>query len=148
MSATVVRFAQKSVSWPMTAHAAAALRAEIRSLEDELAALRAGTSRVACSERLAGVAVQRLGALRDVLDRARITSRPDVVVIGRRVTIETDDDESARFRLVLPADGDPDRGWLGADTPLGMALLERRAGDRCTVLAPGGTWEARIVDVG
>ena len=69
------------------------------------------------------------------------------MIIGRRVTIELDDTESARFRLVLPADGDPERGWIGADSPLGAALLERRAGDRITVQAPGGPWEARVIDV-
>lgn len=147
MPALTVRRAQPSVCWPMTAQAAAALETEIQSVEAELAALRTRSSRGDGGAGLVAAAIQRLGDLQAVLGLARITDAPDTALIGRRVSIETDDGEKARFWLVLPADGDPDRGWIGADSPLGIALLERRVGDRTTVLAPGGTWEARVVDV-
>jgi len=132
----------------MTVQAAAALATEIQSVEAELAALRTRSSRADGSAVLVAAAIQRLRDLQAVLGLARITDEPETVLIGRRVTIETDDGEQARFWLVLPADGDPDRGWIGADSPLGMALLDRRVGAQITVPAPGGAWEARVVDVG
>lgn len=148
MPAVTVRHARPSACWPMTAQTAAALATEVRSVEADLAALRTRSPGGDGSAGLVAAAIQRLGDLQAVLGLARITDEPGTVLIGRRVTIETDDGERARFWLVLPADGDPDRGWIGADSPLGMALLDRRLGDRITVLAPAGAWGARVVDVG
>lgn len=147
MPVDAVRPAGAVAAWPMTVQAAAALASEIRSAEDELAALRDGRAGMATSARLVAAVLARLGALRAVLGYAVITDAPDVVVIGRQVTVDADDGETTRFRIVLPADGDPDRGWLGADSPLGLALLGRRAGDRILVPAPAGPWGARVVDV-
>jgi transcription elongation GreA/GreB family factor len=38
-------------------------------------------------------------------------------------------------------------GTVSPESPLGSALIGRRAGDNVEVRAPSGTWKARIVSV-
>lgn len=139
--------------WPITVAAKVALEAEIRSLEaelaradddvtigahaDELAVRRAGRARSA----------QRLDGLRALVDDIRVEAEDGLAVIGRRVAIVDDEDVSSTYALVLPGDGDPSRGWLSIDSPVGLAVMGCRAGDRAIVRAPGGDWPILVVAV-
>lgn len=139
--------------WPLTAAAKDALDAEIRSLEDELAA----DSRLQAS----GVhdsgpalvrldrarATRRLEQLRALAEDVRIEADADAAIIGRRVTIVDDERLEATYALVLPGEGDPSRGWLSVDSPVGLAVLGRQAGDEALVRAPGGDWPITVVGV-
>ena len=40
--------------------------------------------------------------------------------------------------LVLPGDGDPSRGLISADSPLGWAILNCRPGNIAEIDAPAG----------
>jgi transcription elongation GreA/GreB family factor len=92
-------------------------------------------------------ALRRLGTLRAIAEQAVVGDEPGVAIIGRRVTIRDADGVETTYALVLPGDGDPTRGWVSADSPLGAAVTGRRAGDEVEVVAPAGSWRATVTGV-
>ena len=82
-----------------------------------------------------------------MLAAAEIADEPGIVAIGRRVRLREAGHSPWEAAVVAPGEGDPERGWLSADAPLGGAILGRRAGDRALVPAPGGAWAVEIVGV-
>ena len=63
---------------------------------------------------------------------------------GSIVSIE--DDAGARMDVEISSVGGP--GTVSPESPLGRALMGRRAGDEIEVSAPRGSWKARILSVG
>jgi hypothetical protein len=148
-----VRRPAAGFAWPMTEAAKDALDAEIRSLEAELAA---GTRVHASGVHDPGPglvrldrarATRRLEQLQALAEDIRVEADADAAIIGRRVTIVDDERLEATYALVLPGEGDPSRGWLSVDSPVGLAVLGRRAGDEALVRAPGGDWPITVVGV-
>jgi transcription elongation GreA/GreB family factor len=97
-----------------------------------------------------------LGAARaelaEVLEALRRLDRdehdPNVLEIGDTVTVlELGSSEAERYTLVGPVEARVDESWISADSPLGSALLGRRAGDSVTVEAPGGTIRYRLLSI-
>jgi transcription elongation factor GreB len=120
------------------------------TLVDELVRLRADVASRA-GELADGVvdlavikAARRLDVLSSVLDAAERIHEPERAVIGRRVTVREPEGESVTYSLVFPGDGDPAKGWISADSPLGSAVLGCEPGDRVEVTAPAG---CRVVSV-
>jgi transcription elongation GreA/GreB family factor len=120
------------------------------SLVDELGRLRTDVASLA-GEPAEGVvdlavvtAARRLDVLSAVLDAAERIDEPERAVIGRRVTLLEPEGESVTYALAFPGDGDPDRGWISADSPLGAAVLGCEPGERVEVAAPAGR---RVVTV-
>jgi transcription elongation GreA/GreB family factor len=123
------------------------------TLVDELGRLRADAAYLA-GEPADGVvdlavikAARRLGVLSAVLEAAERIHEPDRAVIGRRVTVLEPEGESATYDLVFPGDGDPARGWISADSPLGSAVLDCEPGDRVEVTAPSGRRLVTVLSV-
>jgi transcription elongation factor GreA len=72
---------------------------------------------------------------------------PDGVArIGARVTVEDQFGRSTYF-IVGPTEVDPTAGRISAQSPIGSALIGKRAGDVATVAAPVGEMELRVVEV-
>ncbi|MBU0703316.1 MAG: transcription elongation factor GreA [Chloroflexi bacterium] len=72
----------------------------------------------------------------------------DEVALGRRVTVvEEGEDEPETFLIVGPAEANPIGGKVSNESPMGQALLGRRAGDTVTVNAPGGEIVFRITEI-
>jgi transcription elongation factor GreA len=94
-----------------------------------------------------GQATKRLAQLREIHDAAESVDEPGVAVIGRRVSLREDDGTAVTYAIVLPGDGDPDQGWVSAESPLGRALLGSRAGDLVTVVAPAGARRVAVTAV-
>ena len=46
--------------------------------------------------------------------------------------------------VVIPGEGDVVNGCIGADSPVGAALIGRRIGDAVTIAAPAGSWTATV----
>jgi transcription elongation factor GreA len=94
----------------------------------------------------------RIRKLQGLLASAEVLREPettDVVQIGSRVTIvETDIGEPETYRIVSPAEADPLNGYISHVSPLGRALMGRRAGDVVTVNTPQGPIEFRIEEIG
>jgi transcription elongation GreA/GreB family factor len=68
-------------------------------------------------------------------------------VLGAFVEVEDADGVRRELRLVGADEADAGRGWVRVDSPLGAALLGRRAGDAVVVERPRDTVELVIVRV-
>jgi transcription elongation GreA/GreB family factor len=105
----------------------AAIEAQLRSLEKELVAARAGGDSVlrARIERDLRYFTLRRASARVVAPAAA----PDRVRFGVRVTLRTADGAVQTFRLVGEDEGDAARGRLSWVAPLAQALLGHEPGD-------------------
>ena len=88
----------------------------------------------------------RLAKLRAVLAAARLVQPDGQVVVGSSVTLEDADGARERHFLVAPGEADPRTGRISPESPLGAALLGRRAGETVEFAAPDGA--VRLVVVG
>ncbi len=90
---------------------------------------------------------QRLVSLRRVLAAVQVVEPDGTALVGSRVTVRDPDGCADTYLLVAPGTGDVRAGRLSPDAPLGAALLGRRAGESVDVVAPAGTWRAKIVSI-
>ena len=92
-----------------------------------------------------GLLERRIRMLRDRLDRAVLVdvdaAATDTVTIGSKVEIE--DEQGERMQVEISS-----VGGVSPDSPVGRALLGRKAGDEVEIEAPRGAWRARIRSVG
>jgi transcription elongation factor GreA len=94
----------------------------------------------------------RICALREILGDAVIIDEAalsDTVGLGNYVTILDLGEEGSleTYRVLDPAEADPDRGSVSYASPLGRQLLGRRIGEDITVDAPGGRLGFRIAGI-
>jgi transcription elongation factor GreA len=68
------------------------------------------------------------------------------VSLGTAVTVE-DDQGTATYTIVGSHEASPTAGRISSTSPVGRALLGRRAGDTVTVTAPGGAFGLLIVSL-
>ena len=95
---------------------------------------------------------RRIAELESQLARARVlegASANGEVAIGTRVRLRRLEDRGAplEFRVVSSIEADPGRGRLSIESPVGAALLGRRAGDTVEVMAPRGTLRFEVMAV-
>jgi transcription elongation factor GreA len=94
-----------------------------------------------------GLLEARIRRLRARLDHAEIVDESEtadgVVGVGSLVAIEADDGEHMEVEISSVSGS----GSISPESPLGRALVGRRAGDSVDVDAPRGSWTARIVSV-
>jgi transcription elongation factor GreA len=92
-----------------------------------------------------GLLERRIRLLRDRLDRAVLVDESAAAasgVVGVGSTVVVEDDEGERLEVQISSvDG------ISPDSPLGSALLGRKAGDEVEVRAPKRSWRARIVSI-
>ena len=60
------------------------------------------------------------------------------IYFGARVTLQGDDEELLRYRLVGPDEIDPQRGYISIDAPLGRALLGKPIDSTIEIESPAG----------
>jgi transcription elongation factor GreA len=90
-----------------------------------------------------GLLERRIALLRDKLDRAVLVDEDvasDVVGVGTRVEIE--DERGERMQVEISS-----VGGVSPESPVGRALLGRKAGDDVDIEAPSGSWRARILSI-
>ncbi len=75
-------------------------------------------------------------------------SDPRRVFFGAWVSLEANDGERLRHRIVGPDEFDLAPGYISMDSPLGRALLRKALDDEVTVEAPGGSRTLTIVAIG
>ncbi|MCC7369256.1 MAG: GreA/GreB family elongation factor [Chloroflexi bacterium] len=142
---------------PMTIAAYRELEAEITQLTASLFAARtaaleatSGGDQKAPTFAVSGeihVLTQRRDALRAALGAAVVADDDGTVVVGSRVTVRDPEGDTDSYVVVPPGTGDPRSGRISPESPLGLALLGRRAGDAVSVEAPAGAWRATILTV-
>ncbi len=91
-----------------------------------------------------GLLERRIRMLRDRLHRAVIVDESaraaDTVGVGSSVEIQ--DEQGERMQVEISS-----VGGVSPDSPVGQALMGRKAGDEVTIAAPRGSWRARILSV-
>jgi len=107
--------------------------------------------RAALEGSVAQGAEERRRELDAVLERA-VPASPDAgadgrAVLGAFLEVEGADGSRREIRLVGGDEADASRGWVRVDSPLGAALLGRRAGDSVLVERPRDTLELTILEV-
>src|SRR2546427_3263758 len=146
---------------PMAAFGFEALKAELtelragrHALAEEVAAAR---SQGDLSENFAyhdarqhlGMLDGRIQTIEAILARAQVVEERDtegVAGIGSTVVVRDEFGEST-YQLVGPTEGNMARGLISTASPLGSALLERRAGDTVTFPTPSGERKAIVVSI-
>jgi transcription elongation factor GreA len=73
--------------------------------------------------------------------------KAEAVHLGCRVTVVDNEDVEETYLLVGSAEARPADGKISNESPLGRALLGKRAGNEVTVAAPSGILTFRIVKV-
>ena len=84
-----------------------------------------------------------------VLSRVNLNAIPrDRVGYGTTVSlVDLDSAEEKTYKLVSPEEMDSERGWISVASPVGQALVGKRAGDAVTITTPGGTRQYEIAEV-
>lgn len=93
---------------------------------------------------------RRIGELEVTLARTQIAPPPRLGVagIGQQVRIRIGGGGPRDCQLVGAAEADPAAGDISVVSPIGRALVGRRAGDLVEVLTPGGPRVVELVSVG
>ncbi len=71
----------------------------------------------------------------------------DIVSIGDTVTIQEDGFEPETYHLVGPAEADPRKGKISHESPIGLAIMDRKVGDVVEADAPGGRIKFTIMKI-
>lgn len=75
-------------------------------------------------------------------------SDADVVQIGSTVTIEDNEGKTDTYTIVGKVEADPINGRISNISPCGSALLGHAPGDVVDVLAPGGVYSVKLLEIG
>ncbi len=145
----------------MTAVGFAALKAELAELRARRPALveevATARSQGDLSENFAyhdarqhlGMLDGQVQAIEATLARAQVVEESavkGVARIGSTVVVRDEFGEST-YQIVGPTEGNMARGLMSIASPLGSALVDRRAGDTVTFTTPGGERQATVVSV-
>jgi transcription elongation factor GreA len=95
---------------------------------------------------------RRIAEIESQLARAQLMQGPNgrgEVGIGSRIRIRRSGTpgRTGEYRIVSSVEADPGRGMLSIESPVGAALVGRRAGDTVEVEAPGGIAVFELVAV-
>jgi transcription elongation factor GreB len=93
---------------------------------------------------------RRIRFLTKRLEAARViteTNDGDSVYFGAWVTVEDEEGAQREYRIVGEDEVDPNEGRISWRSPLGRALLKKKAGDVVTVLRPAGAVDFTLIAV-
>ena len=76
------------------------------------------------------------------------TNNSDTVQVGSKVEVKEEGYDAEEYVIVGAAEADPRLGRISNESPLGKALLNKKAGDKVKVEAPGGEFEIEILSIG
>ena len=69
----------------------------------------------------------------------------DRVAFGSTVHLQELGGGEVTYRLVMPEDADPTKGWISTASPIGRALMGKEEGEEVAVPTPGGVREFELV---
>jgi transcription elongation factor GreA len=72
----------------------------------------------------------------------------DFVGLGSRVKVRDSDGDEENYRIVGSMDADARHGMISNESPVGRALLGKKPGEVATVVAPVGSFDLTVVEVG
>lgn len=71
----------------------------------------------------------------------------DVVEVGARVTVQEEDYPAETFFLVGAKEADPRAGRISNDSPIGSALMGKRAGETAVAETPSGKIHLKVLKI-
>jgi transcription elongation factor GreB len=71
----------------------------------------------------------------------------DRVYFGAWVTLEDENGERVRYRIVGPDESRPEEGLISMDSPVGRTLLGKELGDEVVVVRPKGRTTYEVLEV-
>lgn len=94
----------------------------------------------------------RINQIDDMLKYARVLKDTEIindeVGLGAKVRLwDAEFEEEVEYSIVGTAEADPDNNKLSLESPVGAALLHRKAGDTVEVNTPGGVIEFKILEI-
>ncbi len=91
---------------------------------------------------------QQIAEMEVLLKSAQVIEKPDtnVVSIGNTVTLKCNG-EAKTYHLVGSNEADPLHGKVSNESPIGQALIGRKANETISVPTPAGTKECTIVKI-
>jgi transcription elongation factor GreA len=96
------------------------------------------------------MANRRIDELESMLRRAEVvdesSTQPGVIGIGSKVTVDFDGDEEL-YTIVGAIEAKPTEGMISTESPIGRALIGKRAGQTASVSTPGGVTPIKIIRV-
>jgi hypothetical protein len=93
------------------------------------------------------VASRKLETLRRVMADSHVVEPDGQVVVGSRVSVRHADGEEETYEIVAPGEADARAGRISPDSPLGAALLGRRADEATYMDAPAGRVQLTLTAV-
>ncbi len=93
----------------------------------------------------------RIKEIEILLATARVISeeeKGESIQVGTKVTIKEEGSEQETYTIVGAAEANPRAGKISNESPLGRALLNRKAGETIKVEAPAGSFEVQIIKIG
>jgi len=95
---------------------------------------------------------KRIAELEDKLSRARIIENENIptdkVYIGACIKLwDEDTKEESVYTLVSPAEADYTQNKLSIESPIGRALLGRKAGEIVEIEVPAGILKYKIIEI-
>lgn len=89
---------------------------------------------------------ERIYELEEMIGRAQIIEGKNSGVAEPGSTLEVEDEEGETnvYHLVGAVEADPGKGRISVESPVGRALVGKRAGDKVSVVVPAGTIELTI----
>lgn len=77
------------------------------------------------------------------------TSKKDVIEVGTKLKyLDIDENEEYIFTIVGTAEADLTKGKISNESPLGQALMGKKAGDVCVVKTPkGASYEIKVLEI-
>jgi transcription elongation GreA/GreB family factor len=93
------------------------------------------------------LATRRLETLRRVIADGYVVEPDGRAIVGSRITVRHADGEQESYELVAPGETEARLGRISPDSPLGAAMLGRRAGEVATMQTPAGPLEFTVLEV-
>jgi transcription elongation factor GreA len=92
----------------------------------------------------------RIQELERMLSSAKMIEEParsDFVRMGSHVKVVDGDGDEQTYYLVGSQEADPRRGLISNESPIGRALIGKRPGEEVTVVAPGGSFDLKVLEI-
>lgn len=73
--------------------------------------------------------------------------KSDVVMVGSRVTVQEEGFDPEIYYMVGAKEADPRNGKISNESPIGSALMNRKAGEVVEAQTPGGSIKLKIIKI-
>jgi len=73
--------------------------------------------------------------------------KKNTVSLGSKVVIEYDDGESDEYMIVGSLEADPFNNRISNESPIGIAVMGKKQGEKVSVESPNGSYEVTIKEI-